>query len=126
MGRQGGASADWPATLHPPEPEVGPAGRTRGVHRVDQWANGSMAGSGAKETGSMGFMTWKRDDRTARPERRDSRQDVFRAGWPDAVDGIGLRRKRLRRLTWRNLGWRMGRLFGGVDPEFVDRLFGAL
>ena len=61
--------------------------------------------------------------------RRDPDEDehkhrlgAFKGGWTRAVreeryDGV------LEKLTWHNLGWRMGMLFGEADDERKTALF---
>ena len=61
--------------------------------------------------------------------RRDPAEDdhnhrlgAFKAGWTKATkgrqyDGV------LDKLTWDNLGWRLGKLFGETSEEQIEELF---
>jgi hypothetical protein len=55
------------------------------------------------------------------------RRGQFRAGWGDAAD-----RKQeytdstLSRLTWHNVGYRLGQRFGPQPPEEIDGAFNVL
>ena len=54
----------------------------------------------------------------------DYRRRQFRAGWGDAsVPGKQYTDDTLNRLTWRNLGYRLGKNLGRRTPEQIDLLF---
>lgn len=52
-----------------------------------------------------------------------TRKGQFTAGWNAAVRGRVYSEKALRQLTWNDLGYRLGRLFGEASPELRDELF---
>lgn len=59
------------------------------------------------------------DDRT---DPTPGRRANFKQGWTRAVEGQeydGV----LETLTWNNLGWRLGNLFGETPDELRDDLF---
>ena len=51
------------------------------------------------------------------------RKDRFRRGWNDAVRGKDYGRTTLRKLTWQNLGWRIGKMLGHGSQETVERMY---
>jgi hypothetical protein len=56
------------------------------------------------------------------------RQRAFKRGWTEAVKSTDASAKYsdepdLERLTWENLGWRLGTLFGETSDELRQRLF---
>ena len=65
-------------------------------------------------------LSYERDDRKP-PDNR--RRGQFRAGWKrDEVREETLNEK----LTWNNLGWRMGQYFGSQSDEQIDEMFQVL
>jgi hypothetical protein len=46
----------------------------------------------------------------------------FREGWKRAAAGQNYDQV-LRKLTWDNLGWRPGKLFGETSPEQIDEMY---
>ena len=58
-------------------------------------------------------------------ERPDNlRRGRFKAGWADStVRGLVYSEKSLMRLTWTNLGYRLGTRFGDKDPDEIDRVY---
>lgn len=69
-------------------------------------------------------LEYQRDGRSPPDERR---RGQFRAGWDD-VTARGKRygESTLKRLTWRNLGYRLGRHFGKQPAAQVDAAFDVL
>jgi hypothetical protein len=46
-----------------------------------------------------------------------------RDGWNNATDGQQYGTKALNDLTWENLGYRLGCLFGDTNPKLIDQLY---
>lgn len=69
-------------------------------------------------------LEYRRDKRCPPDERR---RGQFRAGWADAAKrGVVYADGTLERLTWRNLGYRLGHRFGDRLPEQIDGTFDIL
>lgn len=51
------------------------------------------------------------------------RRDRFRRGWRDAVAGDTDYSQVLHKLTWWNLGFRLGRLFGETEEDQIFELY---
>jgi putative restriction endonuclease len=69
-------------------------------------------------------LEYRRDKRRPPDERR---RGQFRAGWEDATKrGEVYAGGTLERLTWRNLGYRLGRHFGDQVEEQLDAAFDIL
>jgi hypothetical protein len=47
----------------------------------------------------------------------------FRQGWRRAVEGARYQEETLRRLTWNNLGYRLGKLFGPTSADHIDQMY---
>src|SRR5262245_29671443 len=60
------------------------------------------------------------DDR-ADPD--DARQKQFVQGFCQAVSGRTYTPRTLEKLTWNNLGWRLGRIYGEVGNALIDELW---
>jgi len=63
------------------------------------------------------------DDRDKGPDASGHRLARFRIGWADAVRGDTYSEETLRKLTWNNLGWRLGSLLGDASDEDVERVY---
>lgn len=63
-----------------------------------------------------------KDDRVF-PRPRDDRLESFKAGWAKAIEGGNIQPSTLRNLSWHNLGWRMGMLFGETSGELKRELY---
>lgn len=61
-------------------------------------------------------------ERDARKPLDDARERTFHDGWDDAVAGHLYDDSRLHKLSWQNLGNRLGRLFGDVPEEMREEL----
>lgn len=76
-----------------------------------------------KPTSESSFdgLTYDNDVRAVDPDA-NYRRGQFKAGWNKAVDGkeIG---DALKQLTWWNLGWRLGRLFGDTSDDQKEELY---
>lgn len=64
-----------------------------------------------------------RDIRSGEPNADRLRRTRFRQGWGHAVRGRVYTRESLERLTWQNLGWRLGTLLGDASVDLVDRFY---
>ncbi len=51
------------------------------------------------------------------------RRGRFKVGWNKAIDGDGMDDEVLNQLTWENLGWRLGKLFGETSEELQEELY---
>jgi len=63
------------------------------------------------------------DDRDDDPNASGHREAEFRKGWKDALGPECYRDDTLRKLTWRNLGYRLGRLYGKTSDEMIGILY---
>jgi hypothetical protein len=57
-----------------------------------------------------------------RDEPTDGRRSNFKQGWTRAVNDQEYE-SALDELTWNNLGWRLGQLFGETPDELRDEMF---
>lgn len=53
----------------------------------------------------------------------EARRGRFRSGWKTAAAGETYGAAALQRLTWDNLGWRLGDRYGSQPDDLVDRVF---
>lgn len=67
-------------------------------------------------------LTYEDDVRMVDPDA-NYRRGRFKAGWNKAVEGVELNEDVLNQLTWENLGWRCGRLFGSTSEELQEELY---
>lgn len=72
----------------------------------------------------MTVKPFAHDIRSTAPDQDGHRQAQFRMGWRQAALGEQMQPEALARLTWRNLGYRLGALFGATSPELIDELYG--
>ena len=72
---------------------------------------------------SMTKLTYEEDVRSTNPNETGHRRGRFKAAWKKAVRGESYGSQALKRLTWDNLGWRLGRLFGATDDELIDEMY---
>ena len=63
------------------------------------------------------------DSRHQEPNATGHRRSRFREGWRHATAGKRYKDEALRELTWQNLGWRLGKLFGSTETGLVDALY---
>lgn len=68
----------------------------------------------------MGSYEYSNDVRQA---PHAARQREFRRGWREGAEGRSYAPTTLERLTWRNLGFRLGRSLGSVHVDQVDATF---
>jgi hypothetical protein len=59
------------------------------------------------------------DERHADPNETGHRESEFRKGWKAALDPEPYKPETLSRLTWHNLGYRLGRLYGSTSDEMI-------
>ena len=67
-------------------------------------------------------LTYDADGRVT-PDPEDERLAVFKEGWRKAVRGEEYGETAHEKLSWHNLGWRMGTLFGETSTELKDELY---
>jgi len=67
-------------------------------------------------------LTYEEDVRKIAPDA-NYRRGRFKVGWNDAVDGKELNEEVLSQLTWENLGWRLGKLFGETSEDLKEDLY---
>lgn len=57
------------------------------------------------------------------PDPKDNRLGSFKAGWSEAEKGTEYTEETLQRLSWHNLGWRLGMLFDETPTELKEELY---
>jgi len=70
---------------------------------------------------SINGLSYERDVRQENPG--SDRQAAFKRGWTDADKGAEYIEGTLDELTWHNLGWRLGQLFGETSDESKQEMF---
>jgi hypothetical protein len=73
--------------------------------------------------GRMNECAFERDDRHTKPDETAHRQARFMEGWRRGVEGPSYTADTLRVLTWDNLGYRLGHLFGETDAALVEQMY---
>lgn len=63
------------------------------------------------------------DDGRVFPDPDDQRLEVFKEGWRKATSGEEYGEKAHNELSWHNLGWRLGKLFGETSGELKDEMY---
>jgi hypothetical protein len=71
----------------------------------------------------MNELAFDQDARHADPNESAHRRARFCDGWKNATGGRTYAAETLRDLTWENLGYRLGRLFGDASPELIDQFY---
>lgn len=71
----------------------------------------------------MDGLTFEIDEREKDAHKNEHRRARFRQGWQKAVANEDYTGDTLKRLTWDNLGYRLGKLFGETSPEEVNHLY---
>lgn len=71
----------------------------------------------------MNELAFVRDVRDTDPDQTAHRLARFREGWRNAVSGRPYTEKTLADLTWENLGYRLGKLFGETSPLLIDLMY---
>jgi hypothetical protein len=64
------------------------------------------------------------DVRSLHPDATRHRRARFEIGWRNAVDGQVYTDDTLVRLTWQNLGWRLGAIFGSTSDSLMREMYG--
>lgn len=68
-------------------------------------------------------LRFDRDDRHTEPNVSGYRRARFEKGWADALSTDTYRPETLKVLTWQNLGYRLGCLFGSTEPTLIATLY---
>lgn len=63
------------------------------------------------------------DDRHDEPNESGHREAQFRSGWKAALNGQRYTDDTLSKLTWNNLGWRLGAVFGRTSDEMIGMMY---
>jgi len=75
-----------------------------------------MRGNGTDYVSLLNTFEYREDIRDPYPV--DTHLKAFRVGWAHGADGgRNYGKAALRKLTWQNLGFRLGRRLGHVSPE---------
>lgn len=73
---------------------------------------------------AVSACVYDRDERKAPDEHRRSK---FLVGWEEATQHHKVyEAEALQRLTWKNLGYRLGQRFGALEPAQIDTVFAYL
>lgn len=67
-------------------------------------------------------LTYEEDGRIV-PDPADERLDVFKEGWRKATTGEEYGDHAHQTLSWHNLGWRLGKLFGETPDELKEEMY---
>lgn len=70
-------------------------------------------------------LSYEEDVRRVDPEQ-NYRRGRFKKGWSDAVSGTSYDEETLQKLTWENLGWRIGKLVGEANEHRKEELYSQL
>ena len=71
----------------------------------------------------MNELRFEEDIRSTEPNATGHRKSRFREGWRKGAAGELAGEQALTKLTWENLGNRLGTLFSATSPELVDELY---
>lgn len=63
------------------------------------------------------------DVRHTDPNEDSRRRTRFKQGWRDAIEGQKYGPGAMQRLTWQNLGYRLGKVFGETSPEQIGAMY---
>ena len=63
------------------------------------------------------------DARGSNPDATAHRRARFQIGWQHAVEDREYGEGPLSRLTWQNLGWRLGGIFGATPDSLIEEMF---
>ena len=63
------------------------------------------------------------DIRRTDPNATGHRKARFHVGWNDAITVPAYTSSTLERLTWQNLGWRLGRTLGATSRGLIDEMY---
>jgi len=65
---------------------------------------------------------WEEDQRVF-PQPGNDRVGSFKAGWTKAENGEEFGPRALQGLSWHNLGWRLGMIFGETPTDIKEDLY---
>jgi hypothetical protein len=71
----------------------------------------------------MDSLTFDKDTRHTEPNKSGHRRARFRQGWLNVVEGKGYGDTALKELTWDNLIYRLGKLFGETTDEMIEQQY---
>ena len=71
----------------------------------------------------MDIFSFRRDMRDTDPNKNQHRKARFREGWRKATTGEKYTDDTLESLTWGNLGYRLGSLFGSTKDDLITELY---
>jgi hypothetical protein len=63
------------------------------------------------------------DVRDTNPDATARRRARFQIGWQHAVEDREYGEDTMSRLTWQNLGWRLGRIFGATPDSLIEEMY---
>jgi hypothetical protein len=101
------------------------AGLREGIEELDRTMfspSGDQPSEQASSSPSTDGLTYEVDERLVDPDA-NYRRGRFKVGWSDAVDGTELGEDVLNQLTWENLGWRLGKLFGETSEDLKEESY---
>jgi len=67
-------------------------------------------------------LSYKEDIRYTEPDENEFRKAQFKRGW-QAAQGQSYGSEALAKLTWNNLGYRIGKLLGTASADLIDRMY---
>ena len=68
-------------------------------------------------------LSFEVDDRNTDPNASGHRRARFCIGWNSALRGKDYGHTALEKLTWENLGWRLGKLLGHGSEETIEQMY---
>ena len=73
----------------------------------------------------MDGLSYERDIRHEEPNENKYRFGTFKQGWAEAIDAKRqpYNEETLRDLTWKNLGYRLGKIFGPTSPDQIEQMY---
>lgn len=71
----------------------------------------------------MSELDFETDVRSKDPDQNAHRLSRFRQAYRKGAAGETYGTRTLQRLTWDNLGWRLGKLFGPAEEELIEELY---
>jgi hypothetical protein len=71
----------------------------------------------------MNGIPFEVDIRYDNPNDTGRREAQFHEGWRRAIEGQCYQEETLRQLTWNNLGYRLGKLFGATSADHLDQMY---
>ena len=71
----------------------------------------------------MDGLLYKTDVRNTEPNQNELRRARFHAGWQRALSSKPYAEGTLDHLTWENLGYRLGMIFGEASRDLIDEMY---